>query len=66
MKLNARVPALTAEGTPIRFLRTILVSDDETCFFVFLAPSESDAAAAARLAGLDAVRVVEAVTSRKE
>jgi hypothetical protein len=36
------------------------------CFFVFHAPSRSDALSAARRAELDPLRVVEGVTSREE
>ena len=39
---------------------------EETCFFVFVAGSPAEAARAAQLAELDPLRIVEAVTSRKE
>ena len=45
---------------------SIHVPEDEICFFVFEAPSGRDAALAAERAGLDAFRVVEAVSSREE
>lgn len=57
---------LTREGTRIRFDRSIHVPEDEICFFVFDAPSGRDAALAAQRAELDPIRVVEAVSSRKE
>jgi len=57
---------LTHEGTRLRFERSIYVPEDEICFFVFDAPSARDAALVAQRAGLDAFRVVEAVSSRKE
>ena len=57
---------LTAGGTPVRFDHSIYVPDDEICFFVFDAPSGEDAALAAQRAELDALRVVEAVSSRAE
>jgi hypothetical protein len=57
---------LTKRGTPVRFDNSIHVLEDEICFFVFDAPSGPDAALAAEHAGLDAFRVVEAVTSGKE
>jgi hypothetical protein len=44
----------------------IHVPEDETCFFVFDAPSSRAAARVAELAALDHVRVVEAVTSGEE
>ncbi len=55
--------ALTDEKTPVKFERSIHVITDEICFFVFDAPSRGDAALAARRAGLDPLRVVEAISS---
>jgi hypothetical protein len=57
---------LTQEGTPVRLERSIYVPEDEICFFVFDAPVAREAALAARRAGLDPFRVVEAVSSEKE
>ncbi len=57
---------LAKEGTRVLFDRSIYVPEDEICFFVFDAPSGRDAALAAQRAELDPIRVVEAVSSRKE
>ena len=57
---------LTRERTTVRFDRSIHVPEDEICFYVFDAPSGSDAALVAQRAGLDPIRVVEAVSSGKE
>ena len=57
---------LTRGGTPVRFEGAIHVPEDEICFFVFDASSNGDATLAAQRAGLDAVRIVEAVASREE
>jgi hypothetical protein len=57
---------LTREGTPVRLERSIHIPEDEICFFVFNAPSGSDAALAAERAELDAIRVVEAISSGEE
>jgi hypothetical protein len=57
---------LTRAGTPVRFDGAIHVPDDEICFYVFDASSSRAAALAAERAGLDAVRVVEAIPSREE
>ena len=57
---------LTRGTTRVRFDRSIHVPEDEICFYVFDASSASDAAEAARRAGLDPIRVVEAVSSGKE
>jgi sirohydrochlorin ferrochelatase len=57
---------LTQETTCVRFDRSIHVPDDEICFYVFDAPSARDAAQAAQRAGLDPIRIVEAISSGKE
>ena len=57
---------LTREETRVRFDRSIHVPEDEICFYVFEAPSARDAAYAAERAGLDPIRVVEAIPSGKE
>jgi hypothetical protein len=57
---------LTREESRVRFEGSIHVPEDEICFFVFDAPSSRDAAFAAQRAGLDPLRVVEAVSSREE
>ena len=57
---------LTKERTPVRFEHSIHVPEDEICFFVFDARSARDAALAAQRAGLDPIRVVEAVSSAEE
>jgi hypothetical protein len=50
---------LTQGTTCVRFDRSFHVPEDETCFFVFDAPTSRDAALVAQRAGLDAIRVVE-------
>lgn len=57
---------LTRAGTRVRFDGVIHVPEDETCFFVFDAPSSRVATIVAERAALDPLRVVEAVTSREE
>ena len=57
---------LTQRARSVRFERSIHVPEDELCFFVFDAPSGRDAALAAERADIDPIRVVEAVSSRKE
>ena len=57
---------LTREGTRVRFVGSTHVPDDELCLFAFEAPSSADAALVAQRAGLEPLRVVEAVSSREE
>ena len=57
---------LTRGETRVRFDQSIHVPEDEICFYVFDAPSARDATYAAERAGLDPIRVVEAIRSGKE
>jgi hypothetical protein len=57
---------LTRQGTSVRFRRLIHVPEDELCLLVFDASCASGAERASRLAGLGALRVVEAISSREE
>ena len=50
----------------MRYVRATYIPEDEICFFVFDAPSRGDAALVAQRAGLEPIRVVEAVSSAKE
>lgn len=54
---------LVREGTRVRFIGSIHVPEDEICCFNFEAPSRLEAENAARRAGLDPLRVVQAVSS---
>ena len=62
-RARAAAEALTRDGTPVRFAGSTHVPDDEICFFTFDAESDRAAALAARRAGLDPLRVVEAISS---
>jgi hypothetical protein len=57
---------LTRPDGAVRFERSIHVPEDEICFFVFHAPSSVDIARVAERAGLDAFRIVEADSFKKE
>jgi len=63
-RARSAVAKLTQER--VRFQRSIYVPEDEICFFVFDAPSGREAALAAQRAGLEPIRVVEAIPSEKE
>jgi hypothetical protein len=57
---------LTRTGAHVSFNGSIHVPEDEICFFVFDAASAREAAVVAQQAGLDPLRVVEALPSRTE
>ena len=57
---------LTRNGTPVRFEGSTHVPEDELCFFTFEAPSGTVAALVAQRAGLEPLRVVEAISSSEE
>jgi len=65
---RARVAAqeLAKQGTPIRFVRSIYVPDDEVCFFVFDAISADAVEAACARAAVRFERVVEAIESPRD
>ena len=58
-----RARSVADELTRVSFDRSIHVPEDETCFFVFDAPSSRVALLAAERAELGPIRVVEAVSS---
>ena len=53
---------LTREGTSVRYLSSIFVPEDETCFYLYEAPSPDVVREAARRAGFVSERVTEAVS----
>jgi Protein of unknown function (DUF4242) len=57
---------LTREGTPVRFLRSIFVPEDETCLFLYEAASAAAVCEAVRRASLPFDRVVAAAPARME
>jgi hypothetical protein len=57
---------LTLEGRPVRLLRSILVPEDETCFYLYEATAAADVAEAARRAELRFVRVAAAESTAHE
>ncbi|MGH3071171.1 MAG: hypothetical protein ACRDNB_02730 [Gaiellaceae bacterium] len=63
-KLAAR--GMSGADGELRFVRATYIPEDEICFFVFDAPSGREAALVAQRAGLEPIRVVEAVSSGQE
>jgi Protein of unknown function (DUF4242) len=61
-RARAAVEALAREGTPVSFLRSIFVPEDETCFLLYEAPSVEAVRLAAERANLPFERVAEAVS----
>lgn len=55
--------ALSRSGTPVRYLSSIFVPDDETCFLLYEAHSAEAVEAAARRARLPFERVLAAHAS---
>lgn len=60
-RLQVAAEAVSADGFRVRFLRTIHVPGDETCFHLFEAQSAEVVCEAGRRAGLTFDRVSEAV-----
>jgi hypothetical protein len=65
-RARSEASTLGPGGRIVRFEHSIYVPEDEICFFVFEAASGTDAAVVAERAGLDPIRVVEAVPSTDE
>jgi hypothetical protein len=63
---RARLAAeeLSREGTPVRYLRSIFVPEDESCFLLYEAVRAEDVEEAARRASLRFERAVAAVIDR--
>lgn len=56
---------LTQEGTPVRYVRSIFVPEDETCFHLYEAATADAVHEVARRAALRFERVAQAVTDSK-
>lgn len=50
---------LTREGTPVTYVRSLLIPEDETCFHLFEGVSADAIGRASRRAALDYQRIVE-------
>jgi Nickel responsive protein SCO4226-like len=57
--IRRSVEVVVRQGVDVRYVRSILVPGDETCFHVFEAASAEAVDAVGRLAALPLVRVVE-------
>jgi hypothetical protein len=61
--LEARCRAAAEACDGVRYVRSILVPEDETCFHIFEGPSEEAVRKAGAEAGLTPVRVVACLAS---
>jgi hypothetical protein len=64
-RARSAAAAVMGAGTSVRFDGSVHIPEDEICFFTFEAPSSRDVDLVAKQAGLEPLRVVEAVSSRK-
>jgi hypothetical protein len=53
---------LTSEGTPVHFVHSIFIPEDETCLHLYRAESIDDVRAVATRASLPVDRIAEAVS----
>jgi hypothetical protein len=58
---RAAAEQLSREGTPVHYLRTTFVPDDETCFHVFEAANKKAVGEVCRRAGIGSARIVKAL-----
>jgi hypothetical protein len=60
-RARATAEELSREGVPIRYVRTTLLPDDETCFHLFEAPGPAAVEEVNRRAALGCARIVGAI-----
>jgi hypothetical protein len=65
-RLRSAADESTSRGTPARFVRSIFVPDDETCFLLLEATSAESAGEAARRAQLPFERLTETLERLNE
>jgi hypothetical protein len=61
-RVCAAADAMSSEGVPVRYLRSIFVPEDETCFHLFEGPSAEAVELVGERAGFAGSRVVEAIS----
>jgi hypothetical protein len=60
--LRAATREMREEGTPVRYLGSMIVPDDESCFCQFEGPSQSAVAEASRRAGIAFARILPVIS----
>ena len=61
-RLRRATESLTAEGAPVRHLRSTFLPGDELCLHLFEAESEAMVGEASRRAAIEPARVVQAIS----
>ncbi len=57
---------MTEEGNPVRFVRSIFVPEDDTCFFLYRARTREIVHEAARRAELSATQIQPTISPESE
>jgi hypothetical protein len=60
-RILAASTELTQAGTPVRYVRSIFVPEDEICLYLFEADTSDSVREATVRAGISALRIVEAL-----
>ena len=60
-RVRSAAAELSASGTPVRYVRSIFVPEDETCFHVLDGPSSAAVAETAKRAGISTPHITRAV-----
>jgi hypothetical protein len=60
-RMRMAAAELSESGTPVRYVRSIFVPDDETCFHLLDGPSHEAVAEAAKRAGISTARITKAL-----
>ena len=60
-RARSAAEAVSRAGAPVRYVRSIFVPEDETCFHVFESPSRDAVLAATERAAFAFARIAEAV-----
>jgi muconolactone delta-isomerase len=60
-RARAAAEELAREGTLVRFVRSLFVPEEETCFYLYEAASAADVRAAAQRAALPFDRIAQAI-----
>jgi hypothetical protein len=64
-RLEHAAAELRATGHEVRWLRSVAIADEETCFCFFSAPSPREVALLNERAGLERARICEVLTAER-